>query len=72
MNGIELFKKLKGMQDNPNSKKPCIILTANAVAGAREVYLQEGFDDYMSKPLDGKALEELMMKYLPRNKYDAD
>ncbi|MCR4806255.1 MAG: response regulator [Lachnospiraceae bacterium] len=69
MDGIELFKRIKAAKQNPNSRKPCIILTANAVAGAREEYINAGFDDYMSKPIEGKELETLLMKYLPRNKY---
>ncbi len=68
MDGIELLKRLRRLRDNPNSKKPCIVLTANAVAGAREMYLSKGFDDYMSKPVDGKALERLLRNYLPAEK----
>lgn len=68
MDGIELLHKLKEDKENPNSKKPCIVLTANAVAGARERYMQEGFDDYMSKPVNGHALELLLLKYLPTEK----
>ena len=68
MDGIELLKQLRSRKDDPNSKKPCIVLTANAVAGAREMYLSKGFDDYMSKPVDGKALERMLRNYLPREK----
>ena len=72
MNGIELLHALKGEKENPNSKKPCIVLTANAVAGAREEYLKEGFDDYLSKPIDSKSLERLLLKYLPKEKVEED
>lgn len=68
MDGIELLHHLKEDKENRNCEKPCIILTANAVYGVREEYLSEGFDDYMSKPIDGKALEKLIMKYLPKDK----
>ena len=68
MDGIELLHKLKEEKENPNSTKPCIVLTANAVTGARERYLHEGFDDYMSKPVNGRALELLLLKYLPSEK----
>ena len=68
MNGIELLQRVKAQKDNPNSTCPCIVLTANAVAGARNEYLAAGFDDYMSKPIEGKALEKLLLKYLPAEK----
>ncbi len=69
MDGIELFKEIKKRNDNPNSKKPCIILTANAISGARDDYMEMGFDDYMSKPVEGKKLEQLLMDCLPVEKY---
>nr|MCR5674775.1 response regulator [Lachnospiraceae bacterium] len=68
MSGIELLHRLKEMTDNPNSKKPCIVLTANAIAGAREEYLAEGFDEHMAKPINGKALELLLLRFLPTDK----
>ena len=48
---------------------PVIVLTANAVSGAKEMYLEEGFVDYMSKPIQGKRLEEKIVEYLPEDKY---
>lgn len=45
---------------------PVIMLTANAVAGAREQYLQEGFDDYLSKPIVPDKLEKMIQDYLPK------
>ena len=45
-----------------------ICLTADAVQGARERYLEEGFTDYLTKPVDGIALETAMMAYLPAEK----
>lgn len=44
---------------------PIIVLTANAVEGVRESYLAEGFTDYLSKPVSGKLLEEIVREYLP-------
>ncbi|MBR5116723.1 MAG: response regulator [Lachnospiraceae bacterium] len=68
MDGVQLLAWLKKQDKNPNCQKPCIVLTANAVAGARQEYLQLGFDDYMSKPVDGAALEALLIHYLPKDK----
>ena len=44
---------------------PSVCITANAVSGAREKYIAEGFDDYISKPIDSKKLDEILLKYLP-------
>lgn len=51
-----------------NKDTPIIALTANAIKGAREEYLQEGFDNYLSKPIDGARLEAMIQCYLPDNK----
>lgn len=68
MDGIETLKCMKGMRGNQSANVPVIALTANAVSGAREMYLQEGFSDYISKPIDGRRLEEMLEKYLPEDK----
>lgn len=47
-----------------------IALTANAVVGAREAYLEEGFDDYLSKPVEITALERVLRKYLPESRLE--
>ncbi len=61
MSGVETFKQLKTV---PNFKTPVVVLTADAVKGARESYLQEGFNDYITKPLDKKLLHEILCTYL--------
>ena len=66
--GIETLHDLKGSGEGPNKATPAICLTANAISGAREKYLSEGFDDYITKPIDPTALEEIILKYLPRDR----
>ena len=68
MDGMEMIRALRAAKDNPNANKPCIALTANAIAGAREEYLAAGFDDYLVKPVNSKSLEMMLIKYLPPEK----
>ena len=71
--GIETLHELKEKTDGPNSNIPVICLTANALSGARDHYKAEGFEDYLSKPLDSSELEDMLMHYLPKEKLmDAD
>ena len=64
MDGIETLKELKrsGMVEDTK----VIALTANAISGAHEYYLKEGFDDYLSKPLHPEELEEILETNLPK------
>ena len=66
MDGIETLDALK--REGCVSDTVCVALTANAVSGARQMYLDAGFADYMSKPIDGRKLEEMIKKYLPKEK----
>lgn len=66
--GIQTLQELRGEEQNPNLHTTAICLTANAISGAREQYLAAGFDDYLSKPIDAGKLEEMMIRYLPKEK----
>lgn len=65
MDGIETMRKWKKSQSAINKDIPIIMLTANAIEGAKEEYLAEGFTDYLTKPIRSELLEEMICRYLP-------
>ncbi|MCR4763450.1 MAG: EAL domain-containing protein [Lachnospiraceae bacterium] len=68
MDGTETLKRIRELKGYPNSRTPVIVLTANALSGAREQFLAEGFDDYLTKPVEARKLEQMLMQYLPDEK----
>lgn len=67
MDGVLTFEKLHGDKSSPNFETPVIMLTANALAGMREQYMDVGFADYVSKPVRGAKLEEAIRRNLPES-----
>ena len=65
MDGIETYKHMKEFEESPNKDTTVIMLTANAIMGAKEEYLGIGFSDYLSKPVQAAKLEAMILKYLP-------
>ena len=65
MDGIETLEKIKKDRFALCREKPMIALTANAISGAREFYLKKGFVGYLSKPVDPKLLEKIIIEFLP-------
>lgn len=71
MDGIETIHQIReGNTDNRDI--PVIALTANVVSGAHEMYIREGFSDFLSKPVSGNRLERMMLKYLPEECLDSE
>ena len=66
--GIETLREMKTLTDSPNAQTPVICLTANAISGMREMYINAGFDDYLTKPIDADRLEMMLLQYLPEDK----
>lgn len=66
MDGIQCLQHLKENESGLNFNTPVIALTANAVSGSREMYLDAGFDDYMTKPISTGVLEGLIQEHLPK------
>ncbi len=65
MDGIEVIHILHRLEDY--EIPPVIALTANAITGMREMYLNEGFDDYLSKPININELNKLINKYFNKD-----
>ncbi len=64
MDGIETLHAIKGQRLCEGV--PIVMLTANAIVGDREKYINEGFDDFLSKPIIPNRLDELILQYLPK------
>ena len=67
MDGIETFHAMRKMPENLCQDTPVIILTANAVIGAKENYLKKGFDAFLSKPVEPNKLEKMIYEMLPKD-----
>jgi CheY-like chemotaxis protein len=68
MDGTEVMKRIRAQENGLNRETPVICLTADAVSGAKARYIAEGFTDYLSKPIEGAAIEAALIKYLPPSK----
>ena len=68
MDGLEALRRIRETPSGLSREAPVICMTADAVRGARERYLAEGFTDYLSKPLDFRTLERTLLRYLPASK----
>ena len=64
LSGVETLKKLKSIN---GFNITTIALTANAITGMREKYLNDGFDNYLAKPINKEELKKLLIKYLVNN-----
>ncbi len=68
MDGTETLKVIRELPEKKNADTPIICLTADAIRGAKERYMAQGFTDYLTKPVEGEALENMLLKYLPKDK----
>ena len=64
MDGVEAMQAIRRI---PSYKTiPIVALTANAISGVREYYLKQGFDDYISKPINIQELDEILVRHTPK------
>ncbi|MDR0558029.1 MAG: response regulator [Treponema sp.] len=68
MDGIETLRKIRE-KGGKYQTLPVIVLTANAVVGMKEMFMNEGFDDYLSKPIDTSKLDAVLLKWIPKSKH---
>ena len=64
MDGVEAMKEIKKAAAEMGKKVIVIALTANAVAGAKEMFMKEGFDGFIAKPIDMAEFERVMLREL--------
>lgn len=67
LDGIETLHIMKKRSGHLCTDSKIIAVTANAYPDARDVYLKEGFDDFLEKPVEGKQLESIIYQYLPKS-----
>lgn len=65
MDGVEAMKRIKDEAKKSGRSIVVVALTANAVSGAREMFLSEGFDGFVAKPIDISEFERVMKRVLP-------
>lgn len=68
MDGIDTLKNIRALGINGLDRIPIVALTANAVSGAREMFLNAGFDEYLSKPIERDKFEKILREHLPEDK----
>ena len=68
MDGIETLHRIRQKQGNYFKKIPMVAVTANAVGGMHQVFLNEGFQDFIAKPIEVSVLERVLKRVLPQEK----
>ncbi len=68
MDGKETLENIRKMENCASAGAKVVVCTANAIVGVQAELLAAGFDDFLSKPVNGKALEEVLARYIPKEK----
>jgi CheY-like chemotaxis protein len=71
MDGIEATAAIRAFPGDYYARVPIIALTANAISGMREMFLEKGFNDYLSKPIEMQKLKEILNKWIPPEKRES-
>ena len=65
MDGVETLHKIRQKPGLYYQSLPVIAFTANAIGGAREMFMAEGFNDFIAKPIELSVLERILRRYIP-------
>ena len=65
MDGVETLHKIRQKPGAYYQSLPIIAFTANAIGGAREMFVSEGFSDFIAKPIELSVLERILRRYIP-------
>ena len=68
MDGVEATRIIRGMSDERFKTVPIVALSANAVRGARELFLEAGMNDFVPKPIEMRVMDRVLRKWLPADK----
>ncbi len=68
MDGVEAFNIIRNMDGDYYKQVPVVMLTANAIDGVRESFMEAGFNDYMSKPIETSVLHKILRTWIPDQK----
>jgi CheY-like chemotaxis protein len=68
MDGIQAAAEIRSLEGAYFRQVPIIALTANAIAGMREMFLRNGFNDYLAKPIELTKLNDVMERWIPQEK----
>jgi CheY-like chemotaxis protein len=69
MDGIEATALIRSRNSDYAKKAPIVALTANALVGSKEMFLQNGIDDFLAKPIDQKKLIDILKQWIPPEKW---
>jgi len=68
MDGIEATRSIRALEGDYYQQVPIIALTANALIGMKEMFLSNGFNDYLSKPVEVSKLHDILAAWIPFEK----
>ncbi|GHV84311.1 hypothetical protein AGMMS50212_16510 [Spirochaetia bacterium] len=69
MDGISASKIIRERESEYAKKVPIVALSANALVGNKEMFLQNGIDDFLPKPIEIKRLDDILLKWIPSEKH---